>query len=108
MVNAKYVAFTVNKQTPFLQTPDQAYATVINCRRPGGKRAGLAQEVRSHNVPLAMVEGSLKRTLTGRGVSVSSRVEVVHDGFIYSIGGCALNPLRDVRTVDRLDLSAGA
>lgn len=33
---------------------------------------------------------------------------VVHDGFIYSIGGCALNPLRDVRTVDRLDLSAGA
>lgn len=30
---------------------------------------------------------------------------VVHDGFIYSIGGCALNPLRDVRTVDRLDLA---
>ena len=26
---------------------------------------------------------------------------VVLDGVIYSIGGCALNPLRDVRTVDR-------
>ncbi|EUC43707.1 hypothetical protein COCMIDRAFT_27837 [Bipolaris oryzae ATCC 44560] len=61
MVNAKYVAFTVNKQTPFLQTPDQAYATVINCRPPAGKRAAFAHEVRSHNVPLAKVEGSLKR-----------------------------------------------
>lgn len=29
---------------------------------------------------------------------------VVHDGYIYSIGGCALNPLRDVRTVDRMKL----
>lgn len=29
---------------------------------------------------------------------------VVVDGFIYSIAGCALNPLRDVRTVDRLEL----
>ena len=29
---------------------------------------------------------------------------VVHDGFIYSIAGCALNPLRDVRTVDRMAL----
>jgi hypothetical protein len=29
---------------------------------------------------------------------------VVHDGYIYSIGGCALNPLRDVRTTDRLAL----
>ncbi|HEX6151120.1 Kelch repeat-containing protein [Nocardioides sp.] len=29
---------------------------------------------------------------------------VVHDGFIYAIGGCALNPLRDVRTVDRMQL----
>jgi hypothetical protein len=26
-------------------------------------------------------------------------------GAIYSIGGCALNPLRDVRTVDRLELA---
>ena len=26
------------------------------------------------------------------------------DGAIYAIGGCALNPLRDVRTVDRLEL----
>jgi len=30
---------------------------------------------------------------------------VVLDGFIYSIGGCALNPLRDVRTVDRMGLA---
>lgn len=30
---------------------------------------------------------------------------VVHDGFIYSIAGCALNPLRDVRTVDRMALT---
>lgn len=29
---------------------------------------------------------------------------VVVDGYIYSIGGCALNPLRDVRTVDRMEL----
>lgn len=30
---------------------------------------------------------------------------VVVEGVIYSIGGCALNPLRDVRTVDRLELA---
>jgi len=29
---------------------------------------------------------------------------VVFDGYIYSIAGCALNPLRDVRTVDRMEL----
>jgi len=29
---------------------------------------------------------------------------VAHDGFVYAIGGCALNPLRDVRTVDRMAL----
>jgi N-acetylneuraminic acid mutarotase len=29
---------------------------------------------------------------------------VVHDGYLYSIAGCALNPLRDVRTVDRMKL----
>jgi len=29
---------------------------------------------------------------------------VVLEDFIYSIGGCALNPLRDVRTVDRMEL----
>jgi hypothetical protein len=61
MVNAKNVAFTVNKQTPFMQTPDQAYATVINCRPAGGKRMGLAPHVRSHNVPMGNVQGSLKR-----------------------------------------------
>jgi hypothetical protein len=61
MVNAKNVAFTVNKQTPFLQTLDQAHATILNCRPATGKRSGIQQEVRSHNVPLAKVEGSLKR-----------------------------------------------
>lgn len=30
---------------------------------------------------------------------------VVVDGFLYAIGGCALNPLRDVRTVDRMELA---
>jgi hypothetical protein len=29
---------------------------------------------------------------------------VVHGGYLYSIAGCALNPLRDVRTVDRMKL----
>ena len=38
-------------------------------------------------------------TLSRHGMGI-----VVFDGFIYSIGGCALNPLRDVRTVDRLEL----
>lgn len=62
MVNAKNVAFKVNKQTPISQTPPQAYGTVINCRRPGGKRAGREQkEVRSHHVPLTNVPGTLKR-----------------------------------------------
>ncbi|KAG9190698.1 hypothetical protein G6011_08786 [Alternaria panax] len=89
MVNAKYVAFTVNKQTPFLQTPDQAYATVINCRRPGGKRAGLAQEVRSHNVPLAMVEGSLKRK---RGDESRKDSEQAANPAMYS-GNNATTPL---------------
>jgi hypothetical protein len=61
MVNAKNVAFTVNKQTPFFQTPDQAHATILNCRPATGKRSGFPQEVRSHSVPLAKIEGSLKR-----------------------------------------------
>lgn len=38
-------------------------------------------------------------TLSRHGMGV-----VVHDGYIYNIGGCALNPLRDVRTTDRLAL----
>ncbi|KAH7085140.1 hypothetical protein BKA63DRAFT_499065 [Paraphoma chrysanthemicola] len=63
MVNAKNVAFKVNKQTPINQGPLQAYGTVINCRKPGGKRSSTAKdqkEVRSHHVPLN-VEGTLKR-----------------------------------------------
>ncbi|KAF2035509.1 hypothetical protein EK21DRAFT_47623, partial [Setomelanomma holmii] len=62
MVNAKNVAFKVNKQTPINQGPLQAYGTVINCRKPGGKRGPREQkEVRSHHVLLANVEGTLKR-----------------------------------------------
>lgn len=62
MVNVKNVAFKVNKQTPVSQTPPQAYGTVINCRKPGGKRASKEpKEVRSHSVPLTNVSGSKKR-----------------------------------------------
>ncbi|KAJ4365211.1 hypothetical protein N0V83_008829 [Neocucurbitaria cava] len=62
MVNAKNVAFKVNKQTPFSQTLAGAYGTVINCRKPGGKGAARGQkEVRTHHVPLANVPGALKR-----------------------------------------------
>lgn len=62
MVNAKNVAFKVNKQTPFSQTLAGAYGTVINCRKPGGKGASREQkEVRSHHVPLANIPGALKR-----------------------------------------------
>lgn len=62
MVNVKNVAFKVNKQTPVSQTPPQAYGTVINCRKPGGKRAiRESKEVRSHSVPLTNVSGTRKR-----------------------------------------------
>ncbi|KAF3032606.1 hypothetical protein E8E12_003487 [Didymella heteroderae] len=62
MVNVKNVAFKVNKQTPVSQTPPQAYGTVINCRKPGGKRAFKElKEVRSHSVPLTNVPGTKKR-----------------------------------------------
>ncbi|CAI6338191.1 unnamed protein product [Periconia digitata] len=39
MVNSKHAAFKVNKQTPANGPPPQAYSTVINCRKPAGKRA---------------------------------------------------------------------
>ncbi|KAF2833965.1 hypothetical protein CC86DRAFT_365714 [Ophiobolus disseminans] len=62
MVNAKGVAFKVNKQTPISQAPQQAYGTVINCRKPAGKRAPKERkEVRSHYVAFTNVEGTLKR-----------------------------------------------
>ncbi|KAF1928554.1 uncharacterized protein M421DRAFT_100880 [Didymella exigua CBS 183.55] len=67
MVNVKNVAFKVNKQTPISQTPPQAYGTVINCRKPGGKRAFKElKEVRSHSVPLTNVSGTKKRKRDGR------------------------------------------
>lgn len=66
MVNVKNVAFKVNKQTPVSQTPPQAYGTVINCRKPGGKRAFKeVKEVRSHSVPLSNVSGTKKRKRDG-------------------------------------------
>ncbi|KAF9693799.1 hypothetical protein EKO04_008360 [Ascochyta lentis] len=62
MVNVKNVAFKVNKQTPISQAPPRAYGTVINCRKPGGKRAFKElKEVRSHSVPLTNVSGTKKR-----------------------------------------------
>jgi hypothetical protein len=62
MVNVKNVAFKVNKQTPISQTPPQAYGTVINCRKPGGKRTFREpKEVRSHSVPLTNVSGTKRR-----------------------------------------------
>lgn len=62
MVNAKNVAFKVNKQTPFSQTLAGAYGTVINCRKSGGKGVPREQhEVRTRHVPLTNVPGALKR-----------------------------------------------
>lgn len=62
MVNAKNVAFKVNKQTPICVTPSQAYGSVINCRKPVGKRTSKAQrEVQSRPVRLSNIEGTLKR-----------------------------------------------
>lgn len=62
MVNAKNVAFKVNKQAPIAQGPAQAYGTVLNCRQPVGKRTGHEEkEVRSHHVALTNVDGVPKR-----------------------------------------------
>lgn len=44
MVNSKHAAFKVNKQTPANGPPPQAYSTVINCRKPGGKRASRVEK----------------------------------------------------------------
>jgi hypothetical protein len=73
MVNAKNVAFKVNAQTPMSYTPP-AFGTVINCRKPGGRRAPREQkEVRSHDVPLSNVPGSLKRKRVGDQTSQAAR-----------------------------------
>jgi hypothetical protein len=62
MVNAKNYTFKVHPQPPNSQARSQAYGTVINCRKPVGKRAaGGQKEVRSRQVPLANIEGTLKR-----------------------------------------------
>lgn len=54
-MNAKNVAFRVDKQIPDRSLPPQPFATVINCRKPGGKRAKRKQQVRSQQVPLTRV-----------------------------------------------------
>ncbi|KAL6707163.1 hypothetical protein ACN47E_004710 [Coniothyrium glycines] len=62
MVNAKNVAFKVNKQAPISQGPAQAYGTVLNCRQPAGRKTGREEkEVRSHHVALTNVGGPPKR-----------------------------------------------
>ncbi|OAK95781.1 hypothetical protein IQ06DRAFT_297335 [Phaeosphaeriaceae sp. SRC1lsM3a] len=62
MVNAKNFAFKVQPQQPNSQASVQAYGTVLNCRRPVGKRAPKEQkEVRSRQVIWVNVEGTLKR-----------------------------------------------
>lgn len=67
MVNAKHVAFKVNQQTPNYPTAPEAYGTVLNCRKPGGKRVLDEQrEVPSHHVPLVNVPGSRKRKWGGQ------------------------------------------
>lgn len=79
MVNVKNVAFKVNKQTPISQTPPQAYGTVINCRKPGGKRAFKeVKEVRSHSVPLTNVSGTKKRKRNERkSEEVQSQIRLI-------------------------------
>lgn len=58
MVNSKNVAFKVNKQTPSNGPPPQAYGTVINCRKPSGKRALRGEkEVKSQRVRLTKIAG---------------------------------------------------
>jgi hypothetical protein len=64
MVFVKNYAFKVQPQTPDSQAGSQAYAsvTVINCRKPCGRRAAKGQkEPGSRQVPLANVDGTLKR-----------------------------------------------
>jgi len=91
MVNAKGVAFKVNKQTPISHAPLQAYGTVINCRKLGGKRAVKEQkEVQSHYVAFTHIEGTLKRkrgeeeedtdpnVYHGVDATISSRVSPKH------------------------------
>jgi hypothetical protein len=60
MVNAKNVAFKVDKQGARAGPPPQPFATVINCRKPKGKRAMKDQgELKSQQVPLTRIPGAL-------------------------------------------------
>ncbi|KAF2018176.1 hypothetical protein BU24DRAFT_421185 [Aaosphaeria arxii CBS 175.79] len=56
MVNSKNVSFKVDKQAPIQGPPPLPYATVINCRKPRGKRSLKGgEEVRSQQVPVPAV-----------------------------------------------------
>ncbi|KAL5120094.1 hypothetical protein ACEQ8H_001919 [Pleosporales sp. CAS-2024a] len=62
MVNAKNYAFKVHPQQPNSRASTQAHGTVINCRRPGGKRSARdAKGVQSHHV---LLDAGLKRKRT--------------------------------------------
>ncbi len=74
-------------------------------------RAGLAYAdgklwISLHESAYVMDARRLKTWEPGNALTLSRHGMgfVVHDGYIYAIAGCALNPLRDVRTVDRMQL----
>jgi hypothetical protein len=55
MVNSRNATFKVNKQTPIQGPPPEPYSTVINCRKPGGKRAKANDSIKSQQVPLTKI-----------------------------------------------------
>ncbi|PVH94134.1 hypothetical protein DM02DRAFT_204137 [Periconia macrospinosa] len=57
MVNSKHAVFKVNKQTPAHGPPPQAYSTVINCRKHGGKRAKDKKDMRARVLRFAKIPG---------------------------------------------------
>ena len=74
-------------------------------------RAGIAYAddrlwISLHESAYVMDATKLKTWEPGNALTLSRHGMgyVVHDGYLYSIAGCALNPLRDVRTVDRMKL----
>ncbi|KAF2005012.1 hypothetical protein P154DRAFT_519048 [Amniculicola lignicola CBS 123094] len=64
MVNSKNVAFKVDRQVPTSGPPPLPFSTVINCRKPGGRRAAKkSHEVESHQVPLASISSTPPQAL---------------------------------------------
>lgn len=67
MVNAKNVSFKVSKQLPGKNAAPQPFATVINCRKPKGKRAKKKQdELKSQQVPLPKLGEGAPQAATKR------------------------------------------